>query len=725
MKKVFFLSIACLFALFCAAQTISDGSATWAIGSSNITGGGCSNFATFDSGNGIDQLYAVDWYIGIGTANSQNFPPADSFSATDNTIIATYSDLLGNTGLSAKLTIIITEFAPLDVQVAQIMQINNDTGSPIDIRLFNYIDLDKNERTTEDAILFLQDDCNLITQVNNVSDTTQICYYAVNAFDGYEILDFSSLCSKLNTGIRNLSNTGLPLLADDYTQALQFNATIPNGGISTGETLLTFGNPPEPATIDVNSGQCTFSSTPDPEFTIGQPVQNCNDDGSFTLVLAFSGDADGTEYTFTETNAAGINTVTVIDDGSISSITLGTYPIDASWNIEVMASFQQGVLNTFSGAGTCTVVIPGCTDNVACNYNPDATSDDGSCNQPDCEGKCDVNKTGPAVEGTACDDGDSTTQNDIYDMNCKCAGSAVAEGCTDNTACNYNPNVTIDDGSCNQPDCEGNCTGDQTGPAVEGAACDDGDFCTFNDVYQDNCICLGTPAFQEGCEGFELFIGDPCDCSTGIDLNGDGQVDLVQEEITVNGDAPPFTVIASSGNFYDAIANLYNLNDLTNLLNSSANNVALVYVFADGQATHSVTVADSAGNQAIVNGGPCPPCPSGDLSAIPTLSQWGVIILLLLFITTNGVFIIRRQHQLATAGLASSSMQLPLMNWALFNNMLLKALPFIVIAIALITVIEDVLYIRNIIGTFISSLIIVYLLHFVIMSDKSGNDGQS
>ncbi len=50
--------------------------------------------------------------------------------------------------------------------------------------------------------------------------------------------------------------------------------------------------------------------------------------------------------------------------------------------------------------------IPGCTDAAACNYNPQATTDDGSCDFVSCS------------------------------------------GCTDPTACNYNPDSISDDGSC-------------------------------------------------------------------------------------------------------------------------------------------------------------------------------------------------------------------------------------------------------------------------------------
>lgn len=60
-------------------------------------------------------------------------------------------------------------------------------------------------------------------------------------------------------------------------------------------------------------------------------------------------------------------------------------------------------------------------------------------------------------------------------------------GCTDPAACNYNPNLTIDDGSCAEFDCEGECDGN----ALAGAECDDGLSFTVNDTYQDDCTCSG------------------------------------------------------------------------------------------------------------------------------------------------------------------------------------------------------------------------------------------
>jgi|GEM_PF-6443910 len=251
------------------ANTISSGAAVLQF--NQFTGVNCAGNTYFDAGNGVNQTYTSDWYYAIGeNGNSANFPPPlpSNVILTNNTIEAYYANLGGVNGLQAILTILIEELSPLDVQVSQTMKITNNSINIINFKLFHYLDLDKNEDTIENAVLVEQDGCNLITKVNNIYDPNQVCYFAVNAADGYEIDAYPNLCSKLFYGIPNLSNTGLPLIENDYTQALQFNGILNPGNSLTGETLLNFGNKPESAIIDAITGQCTFPSTPQPE--------NCN-----------------------------------------------------------------------------------------------------------------------------------------------------------------------------------------------------------------------------------------------------------------------------------------------------------------------------------------------------------------------------------------------------------------------------------------------------------------
>jgi hypothetical protein len=58
-----------------------------------------------------------------------------------------------------------------------------------------------------------------------------------------------------------------------------------------------------------------------------------------------------------------------------------------------------------------TLLLAGCMDASACNYNTQALVDDNSC----------------AFPGDVCDDGNSNTVNDVFDNNCQCAGTVGIE----------------------------------------------------------------------------------------------------------------------------------------------------------------------------------------------------------------------------------------------------------------------------------------------------------
>ena len=91
-------------------------------------------------------------------------------------------------------------------------------------------------------------------------------------------------------------------------------------------------------------------------------------------------------------------------------------------------------------------IVLGCTDAGACNYNPDAVADDGSCDFS-CFGCTDATFCNYNPDATV-DDGSCAD----FDLCGVCAGDGSScVGCTDSTACNYNADATIDDGSCTYP----------------------------------------------------------------------------------------------------------------------------------------------------------------------------------------------------------------------------------------------------------------------------------
>ena len=106
--------------------------------------------------------------------------------------------------------------------------------------------------------------------------------------------------------------------------------------------------------------------------------------------------------------------------------------------------------------GDCGEGTAGCTDMEACNYNPDATEDDGSC---DYGVECFVSpcSTSPSpFPGATCVDDYcegccaiwTWTNEQGYDFTFNSCTDEYTEGCTESNAINYNPDAILDDGSC-------------------------------------------------------------------------------------------------------------------------------------------------------------------------------------------------------------------------------------------------------------------------------------
>ncbi len=206
---------------------------------------------------------------------------------------------------------------------------------------------------------------------------------------------------------------------------------------------------------------------------------------------------------------------------------------------------------TFDAANcACTSEpVDGCTDDTACNFDPNATNDDGSCvfatGCDECDGAGGV--TDNPEEGTACDDGNPDTENDAIQADCTCAGDPImggAMGCTDANACNYNPMATMDDGSCEYTSCA-DCEGTPNGSATPGSACDDGNPDTTGDTYQEDCSCTGS-LLRMGCtdamacnydpdaeadDGSCVLPGDSCNDGNPLTIN-----DTVQADCTCIGE---------------------------------------------------------------------------------------------------------------------------------------------------------------------------------------------
>jgi len=132
-------------------------------------------------------------------------------------------------------------------------------------------------------------------------------------------------------------------------------------------------------------------------------------------------------------------------------------------------------------------------------------------------------------------------KGDIVQQGIDCYGGSGGPGCTDQTACNFNPFSSSDDGSCVYKDAAFVCGGDCTENIDEDFICDDIDNCTdqnacnYSDIsneickYLDACgVCDGPGEIYE-CGCYDV-VPPLCDCSltSGYDFNGDGVCDDAQ-----------------------------------------------------------------------------------------------------------------------------------------------------------------------------------------------------
>ena len=141
--------------------------------------------------------------------------------------------------------------------------------------------------------------------------------------------------------------------------------------------------------------------------------------------------------------------------------------------------------------------IYGCTDDVSCNYNPNATMEDGSCYNNDLGCGCDspAAQSGYDCYGNCLSDSDQDGVCDDFEV----------VGCQDQFACNYNVYAT-DSGDCSYPldgyDCNGNCINDEDSDGVcdedEVFGCTNEDACNYNqEATSDDGSCTFAEAASE------------------------------------------------------------------------------------------------------------------------------------------------------------------------------------------------------------------------------------
>jgi hypothetical protein len=193
-------------------------------------------------------------------------------------------------------------------------------------------------------------------------------------------------------------------------------------------------------------------------------------------------------------------------------------------------------LNDINANGICDEEEDsGCTIIEACNWDPEATLDDGSCEYGTCQGcmdaeACNYDPTATVV-GYCIYDGDPYSGGF-----CMCLldtdGDGICDedeipGCTDYEACNFDPTAGYDDESCTyigaeECDCEGNqldalgiCGGDCEDDYNGNGVCDNVEIygCAYPDA-------MNFDPFATADNGSCAYTSNPCP----TDLDGNGSV---------------------------------------------------------------------------------------------------------------------------------------------------------------------------------------------------------
>ena len=230
---------------------------------------------------------------------------------------------------------------------------------------------------------------------------------------------------------------------------------------------------------NTDSGNCDFGTQgcTNPLATNYNPNATVND-GSCEGIIAGCMDPTATQDTYnpdanvsvpemcsyiidiegcTNELADNYNEDATINDGSC--IIAGcTDPLSSNYNIDANVD-----------DGSCNLIIQGCTDSLACNYNQDANQDAGNCWYAE-----DVYGPGKDCGGDCVDDIDGDGICDAED---------IYPGCTDPSAVTWDPEATNDDGSCLYVDDVTGCKDPQANNYDENLLYNDVSQCTYDPIY--------------------------------------------------------------------------------------------------------------------------------------------------------------------------------------------------------------------------------------------------
>ena len=284
----------------------------------------------------------------------------------------------------------------------------------------------------------------------------------------------------------------------------------------------------QPSNITVDAGAYYFN--PDPiEIEVGSTVTWINVGGLHDVngvTNTITGDSFGNPEDFYLSPVYAMNADNPVEIGSFTFTIPGTYNYDCSiGNHAAQGMVGQIVVNY--------VAYPGCTDELACNYDVTANEDDGSCifNNVCCEAltpECLACQACLSPEQWCADQGWSYPGCDEYEiLGCTDDGMQDWSPFPGNMADNFDPNANTDDGSCLYWGC-GNPNNNLIliGTFMdEGEDGWDGASMTVLNVWDES------EYYDEGEEVFYFTlteeIGYTLPAPASVDTNGDGEINYL------------------------------------------------------------------------------------------------------------------------------------------------------------------------------------------------------
>ena len=385
-----------------------------------------------------------------------------SEATKDHTLVRKSSVLSGNDGnwsLSAGTDEANSEWLVYDQNTWDYVGYHNaDTSGNIygcmDSTACNYnqdATVDNGTCATEDCLgecggSAVIDDCNVCGGENSSMDCENVC-------DGNAIVDDCGICNGDGTGCDgaglffseysegssnnkyleivnatdqtiNLTGFAFPSTAnapDTPGEHEYWNNFTEGSTISPGDVFVICHGSSEQSILDEcdqfhtylsngNDGYCLVVGTED-DYTIVDCVGDFNADPGQGWEVA--GVANGTK----DHTLVRKSTVLSGNYGNWS-LSAGTNEADSEWLVYDLNTWDYLGYHTIDNSGN----IYGCMDSTACNYNPDATADNGTCATEDCLGEC-------GGSNLIDDCGVCGGENASLDCENVCDGNAVLDDC--------------------------------------------------------------------------------------------------------------------------------------------------------------------------------------------------------------------------------------------------------------------------------------------------------